>query len=423
MQSFLIPLSVALVRGLALLWLALAPYAAKIEVAAPRSPLEAAVYLVIALTLLGAFGYAVTRYAAQSRMGAALAALAVLEALVLGSVFRGARAPLGRGLIWVFPAVWGAIAFNAAGPLADFAARGQDRKAPAARERVGWALTALVLGVLGVAASYRRLGSAEALLATANKNEPGDEVLALRLAKNLGARGDERAAEATLRACVDANPEACGCGMPVLKSSLDRGAYTEAGAVLVRWVARCRELPRVPGMLAEALAGGGELTAAHQAADIALAKDRSDPYALYAKALLAERAADPTLAQGLLEQSIAAGRGDRALVDLGRLRYQAGDLGAARRLFEAALQGDPNDIAALYDLALVDQIQNRYHDAREGYLKVLRLDPRNLDARFNLAVLTHGVGANGEAKHHQAELEKAAPPGDTRVAALRRLLP
>jgi tetratricopeptide (TPR) repeat protein len=175
-------------------------------------------------------------------------------------------------------------------------------------------------------------------------------------------------------------------------------------------------------MLAEVLAGSGEARAAREAADIALAKDRGDAHALYAKALLALHDADTTLARSLLEQAIAAGRGGRARVDLGALLLRAGDRVAARALFIAALHDNPNDVPALYDLALIEQQENHYHAAREGYLKVLRLDPHHLDARYNLAVLTSGVGAHSEAEHHVKEFQKLAPAGDTRLTALKELV-
>jgi tetratricopeptide (TPR) repeat protein len=421
MQSLLIPLSDLLWRGLALLWLALAPYAAKVEVTSARAVPEAAVRMAIAGVVLGVLGYGLARLVARSRLGALLVAVAVVEALVLGRVFQAERGPLGRGLIWLFPVLWGALAFNAAGALAELFAQSQSRAAPGARERASWALAAVLFGVLGLAASYRRVGSADALLTAALRSDPGNEPLALRRSQTQR-RGDARGAQQTLRACVTANPDACGCALPLLEGALERGAYAEAGAVLVRAAPRCRESPRAPGMLAEALAGGGDPAAARQAADIALAKDRGDAHALYAKALLAKRDGDATLARHLLERAIVAGRGGRARVDLGALLFKAGELAGARRLFEAALHDNPSDVPALYDLALVDQTENHYHAAREGYLHVLRVEPKNLDARYNLAVLTQGIGARSEAQHHVAEFEKAAPRDDARVAVLKQLV-
>ena len=333
MQSLLIPLSDWLWRGLALLWLALAPYAAKVEITPARSVLEAAIGVAVAAAILAVLAWGSARLAARSRVGAALVVLALVEAFVLAGVFQAERGPLGRGLFWLFPVVWGAIACNAAGPLAELAARGQGREPPGRRERSGWAVAAAVFGLLGLAASYRRVGSADALLAAALRSDPGNETLALRWHEKQAHAGDTRGAERTLQACVRSNPDACGCALPLLEAALERGGYADAGAVFVRVAPRCRDLPRAPGMLAEALAGGGEPRVARQAADIALAKDRADPHALYAKALLAQRDADPTLARHLFEQAIAAGRGGRARVDLGALLFKSGDLAGARRLF------------------------------------------------------------------------------------------
>ena len=55
---------------------------------------------------------------------------------------------------------------------------------------------------------------------------------------------------------------------------------------------------------------------------------------------------------------------------------------------------------ATYDCALIADRQGRYHDAREGYLRTLQLDPKSADARYNLVLLTQGHGATLEAKHH-----------------------
>ncbi len=56
-------------------------------------------------------------------------------------------------------------------------------------------------------------------------------------------------------------------------------------------------------------------------------------------------------------------------------------------------------------------------DAREAYLKVIQLDPMNLDARFNLGLLAHSIGADDEARHHLEKL-KAMAPQDEWVARL-----
>jgi tetratricopeptide (TPR) repeat protein len=76
---------------------------------------------------------------------------------------------------------------------------------------------------------------------------------------------------------------------------------------------------------------------------------------------------------------------------------------------------------AVLETAQAAQSQGRFHDAREGYLRALALDPNLADARYGLAILTHAAGANDEASHDLAELEKIAP-GDPRIAQLKELL-
>jgi tetratricopeptide (TPR) repeat protein len=177
------------------------------------------------------------------------------------------------------------------------------------------------------------------------------------------------------------------------------------------------------GMLAETLADADLADAARKAADIALATNRKDPYALCAKGIVALRSRDWGSARRNLQLAVDAGRGGRARMLLGLTLYQAGELDAARPLFEQLVKEDPANVPALYNLALIAQNQNRYHDAREAYLGVLRLDPKNADARYNLALLAHGANVDGEARHDLSELAKIVPADDARLAALQKLLP
>jgi Flp pilus assembly protein TadD len=69
----------------------------------------------------------------------------------------------------------------------------------------------------------------------------------------------------------------------------------------------------------------------------------------------------------------------------------------------------PDDADALYDLALVSDREGRFNEAREGYLKALRLKPSLRDARFNLALLTHRHGVVEESKHHLRKFVETWP--------------
>jgi tetratricopeptide (TPR) repeat protein len=409
-------------RAVALLWLAIAPYAGPIDVAASSTTIGASLRLGAAALMLGLMAFGLLRLARFSRMGAVLGGFALLAALGLGTFFSGDRGPLARGLVWIGPLAWSAIAVTLAGPVVDLTAAHQNRPPPRASERATWALVVVLLGALSVASAWRRVGSQTALLRAALRNNPGQESAAVQLAGILERAGTTDQAADVLRACAAVNPGACHCAVATLKRGLERGAYVETGAILKQLGRNCQELQGVYGMLAETLAGSGYMGQAEQAADIALAKNRGDPYALYAKAMVRLNAGDYAAARHTIEQSIASDRGPRARLLLGLVLYRAGDIDAAKAVFERIVGDNPKDATALYDLALIDQVQKRHDRARQGYLRVLALDPKHLDARYNLGVLAHEAGIAAELKDHLRELEKVAPAGDERVARLRGLV-
>jgi tetratricopeptide (TPR) repeat protein len=409
-------------RTLCLLWLALAPYAAPVDVTRSSSTLGASLRLGASLACFALIVFGLSRLARVSRWGAALGALALSSALAGAAFFGGDRGPLARGLVWTGPILWGVIAVVAAGPLANLTARHQDRPEPKTGERAAFAAAVILVGGLGVAAAWRRVGSEAALLRAALRNDPGQERAATRLALLLERGGDPEQSMLILEACADANGDACGCALPVIQRRLDRGAYAEAGAVLKRLGKPCQDLPGTYGMLAETLAGAGFMVQAEQAADLALGKNRGDARALYAKAVIALQAGDAQTARRRTEAAIAAGRGSRARLLLGLVLYQTGDFEGARATLEKVIEQEPRDTSALHGLGLLDQRQGRRERARERYLRVLALDPKHLDARYGLGVLAHEMGLKDEARRDLAELAKLARPDDPRLVALRKLV-
>ncbi|WP_420894956.1 tetratricopeptide repeat protein [Sorangium cellulosum] len=73
----------------------------------------------------------------------------------------------------------------------------------------------------------------------------------------------------------------------------------------------------------------------------------------------------------------------------------------------------------LYNLALIDDKRGDYNGAREGYLAALKADPRNADARYNLALLTFRAGIVEESRHHARKFLEAFPE-DPRSGQLAR---
>lgn len=203
-----------------------------------------------------------------------------------------------------------------------------------------------------------------------------------------------------------------------------RGLDADQGSSVIELIDRarkaCPNLNTPGGMLAEARARSGQGEAAASATREALQLDPRDAYALYADALLGWRAARPDALERA-ERAVSAGRGASALLLQGLIAYAANRLDVAESAFQRSLRDDPEDVDALYNLALVRQRQNRYLEAREGYLKVLRLRPAHAGARFNLGVFAHSIGAKEEAQHHLAKL-RASAPNSPLVAQLEALL-
>ncbi len=163
--------------------------------------------------------------------------------------------------------------------------------------------------------------------------------------------------------------------------------------------------------------GTSALDDGEREAERALEHDSNDAHAVYARAWATTLRGRPLDARADAERAVALGRGEPAELLLGTILYGASDFAGADAQFQRALAEDPTSAQATYGRALVADRQLRYHDAREGYLRALQLDPKNADARFNLVLLTHGHGATLEAKHH-LDVFAATYPADPRISRL-----
>jgi tetratricopeptide (TPR) repeat protein len=266
------------------------------------------------------------------------------------------------------------------------------------------------------AAARGRIGSRDRLWDRALEVDAGNESAATSVADRLRAGGDARGAYAVLAACAKARGS-CRCAEAAASDAIDVGLYPDARA-LVDAADGCPRTPHRVGLIAESLIGTNALDEGLRQAEVALARDASDAHAAYARAWGSMLKGDAADARRFAEQAVALKRGLPAHLLLGLILMQADDLDAAVPQFDAALELDPLSAAATYDLALVAHRRGDYRAAREGYLKTLRLDPKLVDARYNLIVLTRASGATSEAQHHLDELV-AAFPQDRRIPALR----
>ena len=204
-------------------------------------------------------------------------------------------------------------------------------------------------------------------------------------------------------ACREAN---CGCVTSAARALLDADIGKEALAVLQAAPKLCGQPPA--GMRAEALVRSKDASGG-AAAQAVIAADPQDSFAHQALALLAYREGKQPEAMKEVTLARGAGRGGAAILLQGLVSFTDGDLGAAHSTFSELVKLWPSDLVARYNLALVAQKLGRFHDSREGYLSVIADDPKYLDARFNLGVLTWQAGAIDEARHHLEKLREVAP--------------
>lgn len=100
----------------------------------------------------------------------------------------------------------------------------------------------------------------------------------------------------------------------------------------------------------------------------------------------------------------------------------SGDFATCDAQLTKLLAEEPLDVDSLFYAALAQRKRDHYNGAREGFLRVLRLNPQHIDARYNLVTLTAAAGAAQEAEHDYQELLQIAPVGDARLIAARAAL-
>jgi tetratricopeptide (TPR) repeat protein len=111
--------------------------------------------------------------------------------------------------------------------------------------------------------------------------------------------------------------------------------------------------------------------------------------------------ADPEEARRAYEEAIALEPAHPdALVNLGRLRHEAGDLDGARALYQRALQARPSDPVAAFNLGVALEDLGEPKGAIRCYRRALRHDPRCADAHYNLARLYERSGKPERALAH-----------------------
>jgi tetratricopeptide (TPR) repeat protein len=101
-----------------------------------------------------------------------------------------------------------------------------------------------------------------------------------------------------------------------------------------------------------------------------------------------------------------------ALVNLGRLLHEEGDLEGAEEMYRAAATAEPGAARPLYNLGVVLGDRGQATDAVVAYRRALQLDPGLAAAHYNLSRLLQARGDRPGAIRHLTEYKRLVKLGD-----------
>lgn len=116
---------------------------------------------------------------------------------------------------------------------------------------------------------------------------------------------------------------------------------------------------------------------------------------------------DPKAARQAYEKALAADPAHPgAIVNLGRLLHDAGDLKGAERAYRRAIAAGTKDVLLWYNLGVVLTDMDRKREALEAYAEGLRVDPRMADCHYNMALLYEALNEYKRAVRHLAQYRR-----------------
>jgi Flp pilus assembly protein TadD len=314
------------------------------------------------------------------------------------------------------PFVWAALALTAA-TLA-----GEHLGSSFKNKRMGAGLIVIALGIFIYRDAHKLVGSPTDQWLDVLKRDPANAAAFHEVRPALAA--DAVKFDAAIAACLTRDPGACHCHVERASSFL----LTRNPQAAMRELERSACSPddaRAIRVKASAAAIALPVADAEAVVDAALEKLPDDATLLGAKAILLERAGRPAEALELARRAVDAGAGRDAKLLLAALLIGAGELDGAEPVLKQLAADSPDDPEVAYDLGLIADRRNKYNEAREAYLKALKLRPTLADARYNLAVLTNRYGFAEEAKSHARRFREAFPkdPRGAELAVLTGLQP
>jgi tetratricopeptide (TPR) repeat protein len=212
----------------------------------------------------------------------------------------------------------------------------------------------------------------------------------LRRAAALNEAGQFAAAAEQLDALLAEDPQDTAARYQLARAQLGTGALDQAERNIGMVLAADPDDVGSLGMAAAVYSARGELGAARRAAAAAIRLTPDSPRVFELAAAIdldADQVTDGTLANALRAVELDRNSADAqrmagsALIDLKRAKE-------AEPYLRRALAIDPDDAAAIGELARWKSMRGRQASAASGYAQVLRTDPTDTAARNNLLTVT-----------------------------------
>ena len=115
------------------------------------------------------------------------------------------------------------------------------------------------------------------------------------------------------------------------------------------------------------------------------------------------------------------GRDGRADLQAGISAYQRGDLGAAERLLERAVRGDPRNATARAYAGLIGMDRERYREALRHFEALIEIDGGRLESRHHAASAAFRAGEVDAARAHCEEALRLSPDHSASQSLLSKI--
>lgn len=184
-------------------------------------------------------------------------------------------------------------------------------------------------------------------------------------------------------------------------------------------------LPSANALLEEAMRHhqAGRLEQARNLYEQVLASDKTHPMALHLLGMIDLQTGDPESAKTRFLESVRLEPDNPTFYcNLGLLYRETGEMELALLMFQKAVGLEPTYLDACEQLVQVAASLNRMDDAREGYKRLIALEPQNPRWHDELAVLFESTGDRNNALLHRIDAVSLTPEDASRQFEVARLL-